>query len=87
MLRRREERELEEQKRELAELDRDTRTVFAYNLSTKADEREIYGFFSQAGASLSRVTLVPGGAALQHLRFEVSRGGGLSGFRGGYTQL
>ena len=23
--------------------------MFAYNLSTKADEREIYGFFSQAG--------------------------------------
>ena len=33
----------------MEELDRDTRTVFAYNLSTKADEREIYQFFSRAG--------------------------------------
>jgi RNA-binding protein 39 len=47
--RRREERESEQQKRELEKLDRDTRTVFAYNLSTKADEREIYKFFSAAG--------------------------------------
>lgn len=47
--RRAEERELEQKKRELEKLDRDTRTVFAYNLSTKADEREIYQFFSQVG--------------------------------------
>lgn len=47
--RRREEREAEQQRRELEKLDRDTRTVFAYNLSTKADEREIYQFFSKVG--------------------------------------
>ena len=47
--RRKEERELERQKAELEKLDRDTRTVFAYNLSTKADERDIYQFFSKAG--------------------------------------
>lgn len=50
--RRREEREEQERQRELEELDRDTRTVFAYNLSTKADERNIYEFFSQAGPVL-----------------------------------
>ena len=44
-----EEKELERQKAELEKLDRDTRTVFAYNLSTKADERDIYKFFSKAG--------------------------------------
>ena len=47
--RRKEERELERQKAELEKLDRDTRTVFAYNLSTKADERDIYQFFNNAG--------------------------------------
>ena len=47
--RRREERELEKQRRELEALERDTRTVFAYNLSTKADEREIFQFFSKVG--------------------------------------
>ena len=47
--RRKEEKELERQKAELEKLDRDTRTVFAYNLSTKADERDIYQFFSKAG--------------------------------------
>ena len=47
--RRKEEKELERQKAELEKLDRDTRTVFAYNLSTKADERDIYKFFSKAG--------------------------------------
>ena len=46
--RRKEERELERQKAELEKLDRDTRTVFVYNLSTKADERDIYQFFNNA---------------------------------------
>eukprot|EP00854_Cymbomonas_tetramitiformis_P012182 gene12182-14392_t len=49
---RREEREAEERQRELEELDRDTRTVFAYNLSTRADERDIFEFFSLAGTVL-----------------------------------
>ena len=47
--RRREEREMERKRRELERLERDARTVFAYNLSTKADEREIFQFFSAAG--------------------------------------
>mmetsp|Transcript_19465 Transcript_19465/g.37288 ORF Transcript_19465/g.37288 Transcript_19465/m.37288 type:complete len:572 (-) Transcript_19465:848-2563(-) len=50
--RRRQEREAEERQRELEELDRDTRTVFAYNLSTKAGERDMFEFFSQAGSVL-----------------------------------
>ena len=29
---------------------RDTRTIFAYNLSTKAGERDIFEFFGQAGS-------------------------------------
>lgn len=47
-LRKKEERELLEKQRELEELERDTRTVFAHNLPTKADERDIFQFFSQA---------------------------------------
>jgi RNA-binding protein 39 len=31
------------------ELDRDIRTVFAYNLNLRADEKDIFKFFSQAG--------------------------------------
>lgn len=42
-------RELREQEKELQRLDRDTRTVFAYNLSLKADERDLFDFFSEAG--------------------------------------
>lgn len=38
-----------ERERELAELERATRTVFAYNINIKADERDIYEFFSKAG--------------------------------------
>jgi len=49
---RKEEREAEERNRELEELDRDTRTVFAYNLSTKGGEREVFEFFGQAGTVL-----------------------------------
>ena len=49
---RKEAREAEERARELEELERDTRTVFAYNLPTKADERDIFTFFSQAGTVL-----------------------------------
>jgi RNA recognition motif-containing protein len=30
-------------------MERSTRTVFAYNLSLKADERQVFEFFSQAG--------------------------------------
>ena len=40
---------MERKRRELERLERDARTVFAYNLSTKADEREIFQFFSAAG--------------------------------------
>ena len=42
-------REQRERERELKELDRDTRTVFAYNLNLKADEKDIFEFFSRAG--------------------------------------
>lgn len=42
-------REAREQEKELQRLDRDTRTVFAYNLSLKADERDLFDFFSEAG--------------------------------------
>jgi RNA-binding protein 39 len=38
-----------ERERELAELERATRTVFAFNINIKADERDIFGFFSKAG--------------------------------------
>ncbi len=38
-----------EKERELKELERATRTVFAYNISLKAGEREIFDFFSGAG--------------------------------------
>lgn len=38
-----------EKERELKELERATRTVFAYNLNIKADERDIFEFFSLAG--------------------------------------
>lgn len=38
-----------EAQRELEALERDTRTVFAYNVNTKADDRDIFEFFSQAG--------------------------------------
>jgi len=38
-----------ERERELKELERATRTVFAYNLNIKADERDIYDFFCKAG--------------------------------------
>ncbi len=42
-------REAREKERELRELDRDIRTVFAYNLPLKADERDLFEFFSGAG--------------------------------------
>ena len=38
-----------EKERELKELERATRTVFAFNLNIKADERDIFEFFSKAG--------------------------------------
>jgi hypothetical protein len=38
-----------EQEREFAELERATRTVFAFNINIKADERDIFTFFSPAG--------------------------------------
>jgi len=38
-----------ERQRELEELERDTRTVFAYNLNTKATDFDIFDFFSKAG--------------------------------------
>ena len=40
-----------ERQAELEALDRDVRTVFAYNLSLKADEKDIFQFFIRAGAS------------------------------------
>lgn len=42
-------REQRERDKELEALDRDTRTVFAYNLPIKGDERDIFEFFSKAG--------------------------------------
>lgn len=42
-------REVEERKKELEKLERDTRTVFAYNMSTKAYEWDLFEFFSRAG--------------------------------------
>ena len=47
-----EKREAELRQRELEELDRDIRTVFAFNVSTKADERDLFEFFSKAGVVL-----------------------------------
>jgi len=47
--RKKKEREEERQRRELEKLDRDTRTVFVVNLSTKLDERGIFQFFSKVG--------------------------------------
>ena len=44
-----EERLAREKEKELKEMDRATRTVFACNLNLKADERDIFKFFSQAG--------------------------------------
>jgi RNA-binding protein 39 len=38
-----------ERQKELEALERDTRTVFAFNLSTRASDMEIFEFFSQAG--------------------------------------
>ena len=70
--------EAREREKELKELDRDTRTVFAYNLNLKADERDLFEFFSQAGevrtvgltdgraacdACLTRTAALPGAAA------------------------
>jgi len=47
--RKKEERRAMEEKRALEKIDRDTRTCFAYNLSTKSDERDIFKFFMKAG--------------------------------------
>lgn len=41
--------EQRERERELKELDRDTRTVFSYNLNLKADEKDLFDFFCRAG--------------------------------------
>lgn len=38
-----------ERELELRELEKDTRTIFAYNLNLKADERDLFDFFSKAG--------------------------------------
>ncbi|GAB4822034.1 hypothetical protein N2152v2_009080 [Parachlorella kessleri] len=38
-----------ERERELRELDRDTRTVFAYNLNLRAEERDLFALFASAG--------------------------------------
>lgn len=42
-------REERAREKELRDMERDTRTVFAYNLNLKADERDIFTFFSTAG--------------------------------------
>ena len=42
-------REQRERERELMELDRDIRTIFAYNLPLRATEKELFQFFSSAG--------------------------------------
>lgn len=42
-------KEQRERERELLELDRDTRTIFAYNLPLRATEKELFQFFSSAG--------------------------------------
>lgn len=42
-------REQREKERELKELDRDIRTVFAFNLPLKAEEFDLFQFFSKAG--------------------------------------
>ena len=42
-------KEQRERERELMELDRDTRTIFAYNLPLRATEKELFQFFSSAG--------------------------------------
>eukprot|EP00798_Chlamydomonas_sp_ICE-L_P028744 gene28744-31923_t len=47
-----EERLLQEKERELKELERATRTVFAMQLNIKAEEMDIFKFFSQAGKVL-----------------------------------
>ena len=38
-----------ERERELAELERATRTVFAFNINIKANEKDIFEFFCRAG--------------------------------------
>jgi RNA-binding protein 39 len=40
---------IREQEKELAALERATRTIFAYNVHPKAQERDIFEFFSKAG--------------------------------------
>ena len=42
-------KEQRERERELMELDRDIRTIFAYNLPLKAGEKELFQFFASAG--------------------------------------
>jgi RNA-binding protein 39 len=44
-----EQRLAREREKELKEMERATRTVFAYNLNLKAEERDIFKWFSQAG--------------------------------------
>ncbi len=53
-------RAAKERERELRELDRDTRTVFAYNLNLRAEERDMFALFASAGAAgtLGRVCIV-----------------------------
>ncbi|GLI65866.1 hypothetical protein VaNZ11_009502 [Volvox africanus] len=43
------ERMAREKERELRELERATRTIFVYNLSLRADERDLFEFFSKVG--------------------------------------
>lgn len=42
-------REQREREKELLELDRDIRTIFAYNLPLKATEQDLFNFFATAG--------------------------------------
>mmetsp|Transcript_18516 Transcript_18516/g.63098 ORF Transcript_18516/g.63098 Transcript_18516/m.63098 type:complete len:517 (-) Transcript_18516:1501-3051(-) len=69
-----EQRELAARKKELEDLDRDARTVFAYNLNTKADERAIFTFFSAAG-TVSDVQIIydrnaPKSKGMAYVEFE-----------------
>ena len=59
-----------EKEKELAELERATRTVFAYNLNIKAEERDIFEFFSKVclgGTNHAAASLTEEHAALAYL--------------------
>ena len=69
---------MREREKELKELDRDTRTVFAYNLNLKADERDLFDFFSGAGEVWHASNLGP-----IHSCPDIAYHSEISGIRGG----